>query len=755
MHLLFWLSLVPFGTAWIGETAVRPVPDGGLWRGPADVRLLPTASSCSALRARPGPVGHARRRRSGSDIKGWISPLFYLAAIPIAFVAPLRLVRAVRDRGGDVDRARPADRAPHRRLRPRPWLVVGAVAVGLAVAVAIDIARAGGLDAWRAARAGRPAFRRAHRRTSRSGTRSMSTGEASTSTAAAPAARRSSSRRASGRAPAGGRWLFDDAAQTTRTCAWDRPGSGRAMRAGCTPASRRPRTFERRSAQQGSEGRTSSSRIPSAGSTRCSSTRSPTSPDADGVAGVRDARHVRAASVWIADDPALDAGDSGQPPERAGPDRVDDRGRRAARLGADADRARGDRDPPGRHAPAGDRDAPEVRRPGAAGAVSPRRQRGIARSSSCYPNGRVEVVPDAGHLIHFDQPELVAARVQEVVTAVRSRAGRELGADDSGARRLTPAGMERPGPSRAPAAVGVLAQLPVSWLSRPPVNMPSVTKIAPSRPIDTPPGCESWPRTSSRTLVALDLEQHRRREVAGLEARLEREPAVLGDLVDVQRPVPVVERDVEDRGEARLPDAAIRVLAARRRRPRPRRHGLTRQMCAVPGVPGKPISWPTYAQPSGPIVDRRRDGLGGHLRREAGDDVRDDLDRPARDRHRVALGRDPEQVVAGRVGDEDVDAQRREAVRVRLAGVRRDVLVGRVDVDRLVGEDVEDGLGCFARGRLPVEDAVGADAPARAVRGAGDVGEPDRIGGRLRRAAIAAGAQVLEHRDRAARPSPG
>ena len=30
--------------------------------------------------------------------------------------------------------------------------------------------------------------------------------------------------------------------------------------------------------------------------------------------------------------------------------------------------------------------------------------------------------------------------------------------------------------------------------------------------------------------------------------------------------------------------------------------GLTRQMCAVPGVPGKPTSCPTYAQPSGPMV---------------------------------------------------------------------------------------------------------------------------------------------------------
>jgi pimeloyl-ACP methyl ester carboxylesterase len=37
-----------------------------------------------------------------------------------------------------------------------------------------------------------------------------------------------------------------------------------------------------------------------------------------------------------------------------------------------------------------------------------------------YPNGRVEVVADSGHVIHFDQPELVTARVREVVLGVRA-----------------------------------------------------------------------------------------------------------------------------------------------------------------------------------------------------------------------------------------------------------------------------------------------------------------------------------------------
>ena len=36
MHLLFWLSLVPFVTGWMGENAVRPESRGALRRGAAD-----------------------------------------------------------------------------------------------------------------------------------------------------------------------------------------------------------------------------------------------------------------------------------------------------------------------------------------------------------------------------------------------------------------------------------------------------------------------------------------------------------------------------------------------------------------------------------------------------------------------------------------------------------------------------------------------------------------------------------------------
>ena len=181
-------------------------------------------------------------------------------------------------------------------------------------------------------------------------------------------------------------------------------------------------------------------------------------------------------------------------------------------------------------------------------------------------------------------------------------------------------------------------------------------------------------------------------------------------------------------------------------------NGFTRQMCAVPGVAREADQLADVRPAIRADRDRGRDRLGGHLRRQAGNDVRHDLVDPARHRHGVALGGDPEQVVARGVGDEDVEAERREPVRVRLARVRREVDVGRVDVDRLVGEDVEDGLGRFARGGLAVENPIHPDAPARAIRGPRDVGESDRISGRASRAHRPASSQPFE--DRARRSGP-
>ena len=51
MHLLFWLSLVPFVTAWIGETGFRPAP-AALYAGVAIWWLVPDRRIERAMDAR-------------------------------------------------------------------------------------------------------------------------------------------------------------------------------------------------------------------------------------------------------------------------------------------------------------------------------------------------------------------------------------------------------------------------------------------------------------------------------------------------------------------------------------------------------------------------------------------------------------------------------------------------------------------------------------------------------------------------------
>lgn len=87
MHLLFWLSLVPFATAWIGETQFATIP-----MVIYGVILLMAAFAygflARALRAAPGQT-ETLAAALGDDFKGRISPAIYAIAIPIAFVAPL------------------------------------------------------------------------------------------------------------------------------------------------------------------------------------------------------------------------------------------------------------------------------------------------------------------------------------------------------------------------------------------------------------------------------------------------------------------------------------------------------------------------------------------------------------------------------------------------------------------------------------------------------------------------------------------
>src|SRR5881394_2528504 len=86
LHLLFWLSLVPFVTGWMGENHFAPAPTA-LY----GVVLLMAAIGYyilqQAILRKQGP-GSLLATAVGRDLKGKLSPLFYAVAIPVAFLQP-------------------------------------------------------------------------------------------------------------------------------------------------------------------------------------------------------------------------------------------------------------------------------------------------------------------------------------------------------------------------------------------------------------------------------------------------------------------------------------------------------------------------------------------------------------------------------------------------------------------------------------------------------------------------------------------
>ncbi|MBC8064530.1 MAG: DUF1211 domain-containing protein [Chlorobia bacterium] len=87
LHLLFWLSLVPFVSGWMGENHFDKAPTA-LY----GVVLLGAAISYTimvqVLIRSHGPES-ALAKAIGRDAKGWISLLCYVSAIPLAFVMPV------------------------------------------------------------------------------------------------------------------------------------------------------------------------------------------------------------------------------------------------------------------------------------------------------------------------------------------------------------------------------------------------------------------------------------------------------------------------------------------------------------------------------------------------------------------------------------------------------------------------------------------------------------------------------------------
>jgi len=83
LHLLFWLSLLPFATGWMGENHIAPLPTACY-----GVVLLCAAIAYYMLQSCILKSHGSDSRLAaalGSDLKGKLSPVFYLAAIPAAF----------------------------------------------------------------------------------------------------------------------------------------------------------------------------------------------------------------------------------------------------------------------------------------------------------------------------------------------------------------------------------------------------------------------------------------------------------------------------------------------------------------------------------------------------------------------------------------------------------------------------------------------------------------------------------------------
>ena len=86
LHFMFWLSLFPWATAWMGENDFAAMPSAvyGVvllmaalaWR-PLQAQIIRTQGSQSLL-----------KKALGSDLKGRLSPLMYLAGIGASFIRP-------------------------------------------------------------------------------------------------------------------------------------------------------------------------------------------------------------------------------------------------------------------------------------------------------------------------------------------------------------------------------------------------------------------------------------------------------------------------------------------------------------------------------------------------------------------------------------------------------------------------------------------------------------------------------------------
>jgi len=87
LHLLFWLSLIPFVTGWMGENHFEPVPTAVYGVVLVGAAIAYTILQ-NAILKEEGPRSKLAEAVK-ADVKGKISIVLYVLAVPLAFVNQL------------------------------------------------------------------------------------------------------------------------------------------------------------------------------------------------------------------------------------------------------------------------------------------------------------------------------------------------------------------------------------------------------------------------------------------------------------------------------------------------------------------------------------------------------------------------------------------------------------------------------------------------------------------------------------------
>ena len=85
MHLLFWLSMIPFVTGWMGENEFAALP-AAAYGGVLLMAALAYLVLQNAIIKQEGE-GSRLKKMVGKDVKGKLSATAYVVAIPLAFVS--------------------------------------------------------------------------------------------------------------------------------------------------------------------------------------------------------------------------------------------------------------------------------------------------------------------------------------------------------------------------------------------------------------------------------------------------------------------------------------------------------------------------------------------------------------------------------------------------------------------------------------------------------------------------------------------